>query len=394
MGRPPLPVGSYGEIYTAKLDNGRWLARAQFRHADGVTRPLKRHGRTKSQAVNNLRDAATVLAGDTLRGQVSRTMRLYQLAELWFTEQERLAAQGSKQMSSVDQYRDHWRRHIERPLGQLQLTECTVSALHSFLVKLAARSSSTAVMCRKVLSGMFGFAVIHKAMATNPVRDVGRIERKPQREVRALEAAQVRDWLTKLDGSEYALHWDLPDLSRFLLATGVRIGEALAVSWDEVDVAHGVVDVAWRMVYLKGRGVVRLPSTKTGRSVALDLPSWATTMLKRRKLLTGGRGAVFPHPVTGGWRDPREVGKALRVVRGQAGYPWLTSHSLGRKTVATILDQGGATAREIADQLNHARPSMTQDVYMARRRRTTSQAKILEAVIGEDAASGSGAGTG
>ena len=38
-----------------------------------------------------------------------------------------------------------------------------------------------------------------------------------------------------------------------------------------------------------------------------------------------------------------------------------------RKTVATMLDRQGLSARTIADQLGHARISMTQDVYMGRR---------------------------
>lgn len=392
MGRPTLPIGSYGEIYTKQLDTGRWMARAQFRHSDGVTRPLKRHGETKGAAVAALRKAAAELSGDALAGIITKSMRVHELADVWFAEQERLAAQGSKQMSSVDQYRDHWRRHIEPALGQRQVSECTVSAIHRFLVKLAETSPSTAVMCRKVLSGMLGFAVIHKALPTNPVRDAGRIERKPKREVRALESAQILDWLSKLDDSEYARARDLPDLSRFLLATGVRIGEALAVGWDEVDLRAGAVTFAWHMVYEKGKGTQRKPSTKSKRDHGLDLPSWAVSMLKRRKLLTGGQGPVFPHPTAGTWRDPREVGKALREVRGKAGYPWLTSHSLGRKTVATILDEGGATAREIADQLNHARPSMTQDVYMARRRPTTRQAAILEQVFPTDPGPETGTG--
>jgi transcriptional regulator with XRE-family HTH domain len=42
---------------------------------------------------------------------------------------------------------------------------------------------------------------------------------------------------------------------------------------------------------------------------------------------------------------------------------WITSHTL-RRTTATILDDAGQSARQIADQLGHARPSLTQDVYM------------------------------
>jgi hypothetical protein len=45
---------------------------------------------------------------------------------------------------------------------------------------------------------------------------------------------------------------------------------------------------------------------------------------------------------------------------------WVRSHT-ARRTVATILDLQGLSARAIADQLGHARPPMTQDVYMGRR---------------------------
>jgi integrase len=394
-GRPPLPIGSHGEINVTTRGPSRFEATARFRHADGVTRPVSRTRKSPTAAKTALRKAMAELTGDALSGEVNRSTRLAALAEVYFAEQERLAAQGSKQMTTVDQYRDHYRRHIDKAMGQLQLCECTVSAVHRFLVKLAGTSSSSAVMCRKVLSGMLGYAVIHRALPANPVRDAGRIKRQAKRPARALEAEQITDWLAKLDESEVARAWDLPDLSRFLLATGLRLGEALAVSWAEVDFEGKSVTVAWRVVTVKGQGTVRHRGVKTDPTgeqapPRLDLPQWAVTMLKRRKLLTGGRGEgwtaadspVFPQVLAGGWRDPREVGKRLREVRGDLGYPWLTSHSLGRKTVATILDEGGATARQIADQLNHARPSMTQDVYMARRRSTSPQAAILEKVVG------------
>ena len=44
----------------------------------------------------------------------------------------------------------------------------------------------------------------------------------------------------------------------------------------------------------------------------------------------------------------------------------VTSHSF-RKATATLLDRAGLSARVIADQLGHARPSMTQDVDMSRK---------------------------
>jgi integrase len=60
-------------------------------------------------------------------------------------------------------------------------------------------------------------------------------------------------------------------------------------------------------------------------------------------------------------------------------YEWVTPHTF-RKTVATLLDSKGATARMIADQLGHSRVSMTQDVYMGRRAVAPELAAALESI--------------
>lgn len=387
MGRPSLEIGTYGDIYTVELPpdkrgRDRWLARAQYRDIDGKTRPVKRHGSTENKAKKNLRDALAKRSGVSLVGEVTTDTRLSAIAELWFVEQERLVEQGTKKATSVDTYREKYEAYIKPAVGDLTFLECNVTRMHNFVADLAKTRKATAALCKSILSGILGFAVIRIGKGTNPMRDVGTVKKNPKRKVQALEAEQIKDWLTKLDASDYAKGQDLPDISRMLLATGVRIGELLGIHWEQVDLEGDTptVDIAFHVVWRKGIGPVLVDSTKAYDDRLLDLPSWAVKMLKRRRLATGGTGAIFTHPANGGYRNHREVGTALRAVRTEAGYPWLTSHSLGRKTVATILDQGGATAREIADQLGHSNPSMTQDVYMARGRATTRQASILEGI--------------
>jgi integrase len=68
----------------------------------------------------------------------------------------------------------------------------------------------------------------------------------------------------------------------------------------------------------------------------------------------------------GGLRDPKNTRRDVRAALDRAGFEWVTSHSF-RKTNATMLDEAGLSARVIADQLVHARPSMTQDAYMGRK---------------------------
>ena len=87
-------------------------------------------------------------------------------------------------------------------------------------------------------------------------------------------------------------------------------------------------------------------------------------MLQKRQDTSAGYRPVFPDAL-GGWRDRNNVSRDLRQVRAGTDFEWFVSHT-ARRTVATLLDEQGLTARTIADQLGHARVSMTQDVYMGR----------------------------
>jgi integrase len=61
-----------------------------------------------------------------------------------------------------------------------------------------------------------------------------------------------------------------------LLATGLRVGEALAVTWDAVDLSAGTVEVRGTVIRVKGRGLRIKPAPKTRAGFrTLVLPSWA-----------------------------------------------------------------------------------------------------------------------
>jgi integrase len=79
-----------------------------------------------------------------------------------------------------------------------------------------------------------------------------------------------------------------------------------------------------------------------------------------------GEHSVIMFPSTAGtWRDPSNFGRDWRTVREDLGVPEVTTHSF-RKTLATLIDDRGLSARVGADHLGHSKVSMTQDVYMAR----------------------------
>jgi hypothetical protein len=65
------------------------------------------------------------------------------------------------------------------------------------------------------------------------------------------------------------------------------------------------------------------------------------------------------------------------------GVPDVTSHSF-RKSLATLIDDEGLSARIGADHLGHARVSQTQDTYMARGRSHKVVAELLDKAISDE----------
>ena len=83
-------------------------------------------------------------------------------------------------------------------------------------------------------------------------------------------------------------------------------------------------------------------------------------MLRNRRVLPylGQQAVIFPS-TAGTLRDPKNFGKQSRTAREELGVPEVTTHSF-RKTVATLIDDEGLSARIGADHLGHSKVSMTQ----------------------------------
>jgi integrase len=383
MARPPLPLGSHGDIQ-AWEDGPVWIARTTFRDFDGVVRRVKRRGKSKPAAVRELRDAVAKRQAPAKASEVNPDTRFSKVAELWLVEVEREVDSGAKSPGTLDTYRSIFRRHVKPALGELRVREVDTPAVDRALAVIKKRSVSGARTSKIVVSGTMRYAARHGAVTVNPVREVGRIDSPPRRRPRALTLEERQQWLRAVRGHAKARDWDLPDLSLMMLATGCRIGECLAIGWSDVDLDDASVDVCWHLVRRTGVGLLRLPSTKSGRKGErlIPLPSWAVVMLKRRRLAIGSEvEAVFPDSL-GGWRDPSNVRKVWRLVRDELGMDGLVSHML-RKTVASFLDDSNVSTRKISDQLGHSNIRMTQDRYLGRRLTDRQTSEVLEGMFDE-----------
>lgn len=148
--------------------------------------------------------------------------------------------------------------------------------------------------------------------------------------------------------------------SQSLIATGLRRSELLALRWTDFDQAASTLKVSGKLVRATGHGLQRIDETKSTAGMrTVPLPSFAVDALKARcgRDYVGEQAMIFPS-TSGTWRDPNNFGKEWRTVRESLGVAEVTTHSF-RKTVATLIDDEGLSARVGADQLRHAKASMT-----------------------------------
>jgi integrase len=383
MARPELPIGTWGKIRTEKLSPNRFCARARFRDYDGKTRDIETTAATGPAAIRalkvKLRDRIT-----PNEDEITRETHFSTLAERWIDE---ITAEERLKPQTIHRYQTSLRTAILPALGNLRIREAGVGRLDKFLRGIAADRPSAAKGAKVVLGQMFALAVRHGAIASNPVRDTSRL-RKPRRKPVALTdehlqtvRTAIRQWQQPIPGKPGPRHTgDLADIIDLMLATGARIGEILALRWEDLDLAaeRPTLTICGTLVYVKGKGLFRQEWTKTDAGYRmLVLPRFAVGMLLARKLVAADNpnDAIFASR-RGTWLSPNNVRRQWRQARAEADLEWVTPHTF-RKTVATLIDQEADT-KSAAAQLGHASEEVTDTYYIAKPVLAPDVSDILE----------------
>lgn len=404
MARPDLDVGTMGAVRTVKrtvtLKDGkastRWRALAQYRQIDGVVIQIECTRPTQAAAKRALLQKARSLAGTRQTAKVRPDSPYAELGELYLQRVQR-----DRSGTTYDRYVSHMRRYLIPRLGKLRLQEINVPVLEDLMDALAEvpLAANTRRQIKATVSGSLQLAVRYGAIESNPVRNMSRIIGGARKRARALSAEERCSLLDKLDADQQAAAADLPDLMRCLAGTGVRLGEVIGLRWSDLNLTDELVVMsdpeagemrvpgrsAWingNIVEISGRGLVRHGGKTFAANRVIGLPEWLVLLLQLRwkedEYLPVD--PVFPS-ATGGWRWPANTRRAIRGFRQRADVDWMSSHTF-RRTVATLLDECGLTARQIADHLGHAQISMTQDVYMGRGAADPAAALALNRALG------------
>jgi integrase len=316
------------------------------------------YGATRKEAAEKLARIKQQLRSGALVDAGKRT--LADLASAWLG-----AVAPSLKPRTVHDYGKEIELHIKPALGNIKLSRLEPAHIQNFLASIQKRGHmrlAQRLFCR--LHTMLKAAVLWGWLGENPcdrvLRPTYRAERKELWTPEELSA-----FLTSTHD-----HW-LHPLWVFLIATGCRLGEALALRWEDVDLQARAVGIGKTLHRIGGKWVVTEPKTKSAVRV-ITLPPEAVAALRRQRAqqaewrLRAGpdwtdTGLVF----TGKHGQPlgqSTVNHALQRECRRLGVAVVSAHSL-RHLHASLLLWEGLPLTSVSKRLGHANPNITATIY-------------------------------
>lgn len=342
--------------------DGRWQVHIRYTDEHGLGKRTTVYGKTAAEAKAKADEVRARLRAHL--PAKDRKVTLAQFAAEWIDST--LAASERKETTKV-LYAGMTRKHvIGAPIGATSLDKLKPSHVERWTVELRKRglSESTVRTTYTVLRAILDAAVRDDALAKNPAAAVAR-PTVTQKEAAHLTTTQVQALLVAAETSRYGAVFEL------LVNTGLRRGEALALTWADIDYDKELIRVRGTLARVGGSLVVTAPKTAKSRRVLHMSPSSmrvlrAVELRQKKDLLRAGSlwtstGYVFTTE-TGEPCDPRNALRALKVAAARADLGSIGLHTL-RHSAATVMVENGVPLKVVSEILGHFSVSITGDIY-------------------------------
>lgn len=338
-----------------------WYFRFSYRDADGVLHKVEKAGsktktETQKQAIEYINSLNAGIIDD---GEIT-------LAEFFpeWIECGLIAAHYKE--NTVNQYESIIRNHIIPAVGDIQLKALKPKRLQDFINKLAeTRSRSMVNTTISILKKSLEYAVVYgQYISTSPARFLHLPKRTSGiKQVDTFSRDEVNAIFEKFKGSE------LYSVIVMAYYTGMRVGEILALKWDDIDMDGLTIHVHATSIGTSTATIQDLPKTKSSvRTIAF------TEKLKDFLECLHKAQGVNKKEYAEYYKDNHLVcshmdGSPITANNVRYFNQWVKSNlghgsiHIMRHTYATELLEHGADLELVSKQLGHSNISITAKYY-------------------------------
>lgn len=224
----------------SQLKDGRYIARYTNRYGRRMPPIYSRNLKEVKERLAKAKYEDSLGCTDI----VHKNLTLGEVYKLWIREKE-----DSLRPNTISSYMGTYKKHISR-YEFYKINAIDENIVREFIMGLYNGNSTVSSLkqCKMIFSSIMKYAVEKKYCLRNPfsyykmpkkILDEGRRQEKKRRETKYMTEEQ-RDYFLMYLNSHKRMY---SDLYRFLMFTGMRISEGIALRWENVDLIDGYIYV-------------------------------------------------------------------------------------------------------------------------------------------------------
>ena len=266
-------------------------------------------------------------------------------------------------------YQNYFDRYILPNLGGMKIKDISTVSCQQFLMKMYTSgrtrnvekkgkglSAKTVKDIKIALQTCLQKAEDEGLIESNPCRKV-QLPKEAPKEMQTLKANELGAFLQETKDSGCYEFYILE------ITTGLRLGEILALTWDDLDIKNKTISVNKQVQRIGSELKITTPKTASSiRTVALCDECFNQLILLRSRQRLDTK-LIFPSPITGGLRDPSSVTRKLHRMQKRAEIPQIRFHDL-RHSFATLSLEQGMDIKTVSHMLGHTDAGFTMNTYM------------------------------
>lgn len=279
----------------------------------------------------------------------SKNMTFAEFLEFWYKQ----CCETKLSPTTYESYKRNIDKYIIPQLGYIKLHNLLPLQLQSFYNSLEDKLSHTSIVyIHRIIHSALNQAMKWDLIIRNVSNNV-EPPKKSKYQATVLNSLQITNLIEAVKNT----YIYIPVM--IAISTGMRRGEILGLTWDNVDLTNATLDVV-QALYPTQKGLMILPPKSKTSVRKISLPPTLVNILKEYK--NNCTNTYVCSMQNGQLISPSSLNHKFKQVLIDNNLPNIRFHDLRHSHASLLLSQG-VQAKVISERLGHSNINITMDLY-------------------------------